>query len=194
MQAGDRKAFDRFFTAHAPRVLLYIHYHLGGRLRRKVDPADILQELYAKVFTRFAPFRRRAEAMGVRKLLIRMADHEITEAYRYHFKVSKRDARRELSAALAERDDARERVPLDWVPSDATSITARVARHEEYQQAIRMLRILSPLEQYVTVARVIEGLSMAEIAAKLGKSSGALRMILSRARDKLRRRASKQGI
>ena len=77
---------------------------------------------------------------------------------------------------------------LDWVPSDATSITARVTRDEEYRRVMSMLNSLSPLEQYVTVARVIEGVPAQEIGERLGKSRGAIQMIVARARDKLRDR------
>jgi len=41
-----------------------------------------------------------------------------------------------------------------------------------------MLRQLSPLEQYITVARVIEGLTSQEIAELTGKTSGAIRMAI----------------
>lgn len=193
MQAGDRQAFDRFFEKHAGKVLVYIQYRLGGRLRRKVDPTDILQNIYFGVFRKFQSFRRRAERLGVQKVLIRMADHEITEAYRYHFKAHKRDARRELTAGCLRGAEEGGFEDLDWIPSDATSITARVARHEEYLRAVELLRRLDPIERFVTVSRVIEDLSMAEIAKRLGKSPGAVRMILSRARSKLRKKAPAQG-
>jgi RNA polymerase sigma-70 factor (ECF subfamily) len=189
MHAGDRKAFDRFFSAHSARVLVYINYNMGPRLRRKVDPSDILQNLYLKLFKNFASFLERVERLGIRNALIRMADHEITEAYRFHFKVSKRDARREVTGHYLGADEKDGMSPLDWVPADATSVTARVAREEEYQQVMKALSELTPLEQFVTVARVIEGVPAQEIAERIGKSRGAVQMMIARARDKLRERA-----
>lgn len=187
MKAGDRHAFDRFFRRHAARVLVYIHYNLGNRLRQKLEPADILQNIYLRVFRDFESFLSRSERMGAERLLVRMADHEITEAYRHHFKVEKRDARREVAAEILGGGMAD---PLRWKPSDATSVSALVIREEEYQRALRILGALSPLEQFVTVARVIEGLPLAEIAELVGKSRGAVQMILARTRDKLRARAA----
>jgi len=189
MRAGNRRAFDDFFERSAPRVLVYINYNMGSRLRRKVDPDDILQSLYLNLLRNFESFRRRIRERGVQKTLIRMADHEITEAYRFHFKVEKRDARREISAAYL--GDSGESV-LDWIPADATSMSGRVMRQEEYRRVMEMLRELRPLEQYVTVARVIEGRSAQEIADELGKTRGAIQMIIARARDKLRERAGRE--
>jgi RNA polymerase sigma-70 factor (ECF subfamily) len=188
MRSGNRQAFDDFFERSAPRVLVYINYNLGSRLRRKVDPDDILQSLYLNLLRNFESFSRRIRERGVQKTLIRMADHEITEAYRFHFKVDKRDARREITAAYL--GDGEENV-LDWIPSEATSMSRRVMRQEEYRRVMDLLRELRPLEQYVTVARVIEGRSAQEIADELGKSRGAIQMIISRARDKLRERAGR---
>jgi RNA polymerase sigma factor (sigma-70 family) len=119
-----------------------------------------------------------------------MADHEITEAYRFHFKVDARTAKREIAAYYVEEKRRADPSPMDWVASDATSISQRVSRQEEYQRLMDVLRRLSPLEQYVTVARVLEGLSSQEIAALTGKTTGAVRMIVTRVRDKLREHAS----
>ncbi len=35
MRAGDRFAFDRYFERHSARVLVYINYNMGDRLRRR---------------------------------------------------------------------------------------------------------------------------------------------------------------
>lgn len=188
MRAGDRFAFDRYFERHSAKVLIYINYNMGERLRRKIDPADILQNIYLKIYKNFETFCARIEERGSQRVLIRMADHAITEAYRYHFKVAGRDARRERTAAFLKSEDGEPLDLFDWVPSDATSITARVTRDEEYQRVMGMLKHLSPLEQYVTVARVIENVPAQDIGERLGKSRGAIQMIVARARDKLRAR------
>jgi RNA polymerase sigma factor (sigma-70 family) len=189
MQSGNREAFDRFFERNTPRVLVYINFNMGPRLRRVLEPTDILQNLYLNLFKSFESFSDRAQERGIHKSLIRMADHEITEAYRYHFKVDKRNARREVAAAYLGEREGEEASPLDWVPSTSASVSQRVIRQEEYQRILRMLRELTPIEQYVTVCRVIEGISAQEIADLLGKTRGAVQMIISRVRDKLRKRA-----
>ena len=188
MRAGDRKAFDRFFERHSARVLVYINYNMGERLRRRLDPADILQNLYLKIYKDSTAVCARVEERGSQRVLIRMADHAITEAYRYYFKVDKRDAQRERTVAFLKSEEGGSLDLLDWVPSDATSITARITRDEEYRRVMGMLRELSAIEQYVTVARVIENVPAQEIGDRLGKSRGAIQMIVARARDKLRAR------
>jgi len=189
MQAGNREAFDDFFERQTPRVLVYINYNMGSRLRRKLEPSDVLQNIYLRLFRDFASFGRRVRERGIHRTLLRMADHEITEAYRFHFKVDKRDARREVTAPYRDCEEESHTSPVDWVPSRATSMSQRIVRQEEFQRVMKMLRELDLIEQYVTVARVIEGISAEEIGKKLGKSRGAVQMILARARDKLRARA-----
>jgi RNA polymerase sigma-70 factor (ECF subfamily) len=186
MRAGDQSAFERFFERHSPRVLVYINYNMGPRLRRKLDPSDVLQNIYLGLLKDFESFYERVKRRGIQRTLIRMADHDITEAYRYYFKVDKRDARRELTAALSKVQAGDALIPIDWVPSDATSVSAKVVRNDEYRRVMKLLGELTPIEQYVTVARLIEGVPAQEIAERVGKSRGAIQMILARARDKLR--------
>src|SRR5262249_11301101 len=144
---------------------------------------------YLNLYRNFESFRTRAEERGIQQTLIRLADHEITEAYRYHFKVDKRDARREITNAFL-ADSGEGGSPLDWDHTPAGPVSKRVVRQEEYQRVMGMLRELSPIEQYVTVSRVIEGLSAQEIADQIGKSRGAVSMMIARVRDKLRERAA----
>jgi RNA polymerase sigma-70 factor, ECF subfamily len=191
MRAGDRAAFDRFFERSAPRILIYLQYNMGPRLRGKMDPSDLLQNLYLGLLEKFPSFSRRAGERGIHRTLLRMADHEITEAYRRFFKVGKRDARREVATSYLRDADGEEASLLDGIPSRDTSITRRVVRQEEYRRILRMLSRLTPLEQFITVSRVIEEVSVQEIADLLGKSRGAVHMILSRARDKLREAAGR---
>lgn len=190
MKAGDPEAFNHFFEHHAARVLVYINYNSVELLRRKVDPDDILQEVHLKIVQDFASFYDRVEKMGVNRTLIRMADHALSEAYRSYLKTEKRDARREIVAGFLRAEESGPPDPLAWVPSDATSISARIVRNEEYRRVMALLHELSPLEQYVTVARVIEEVPAREIAERLGKTRGAVEMIIARARDKIRKRAS----
>jgi RNA polymerase sigma-70 factor (ECF subfamily) len=193
MKAGDRSAFDRFFERHAPRVLVYIHYNIGPRLRGKLEPEDILQNVYLRVLKSFPAFSARAAERGVQKTLLRMAEHEITEAYRYHFKVDKRSARREVLASYIEGKGEEERSLLDWIPDAAASLSQRVIQKEEYQRLMAVLRKLTPLEQYVTVARVIEGVPSKKIAEETGRSDGAIRMMILRVREKLRKGCGADG-
>ena len=189
MQSGDRRAFDRFFERNASRLLIYIQYNLGPRLRAKVDVPDILQEVYLKVFKDFESFRERAAKRGIHQALIRIADHQITEAYRFHFKVDKRDARREVAASFVSAGSDEMPEVLGSLADSQTSVSRRIVRQEEYRRILDLLAKLSPLEQYVTVARVIEGLPSQEIADLLGKSRGAVQMIVARSREKLRKLA-----
>lgn len=186
LRSGDREDFDRVFRIHATRVLVYANYNIGERLRGKLDPADVLERVYLKAFKSREAFRKRAERHGLTKLLIRLADQEITEAYRDLFKAAKLDSRSELKMDCLQSRGEGAFDPLEWTPADQTSISAKIVRQAEYQRVMDTLRRLTPVEQYVTVARIIEALPTARIAARLGRPNGAVRRILTRVRARLR--------
>src|ERR1051325_8403892 len=102
MKSGSMAAFNRFFERRSTRLLVYITYNMGRRLHQKLEAADILQNVFFRIFRGFDAFRRHVDERGIERTLVRMADHEISEAYRYYFKVDKRSARREVAAEFLE--------------------------------------------------------------------------------------------
>ena len=187
MKSGSMAAFNRFFERRSTRLLVYITYNMGRRLHQKLEAADILQNVFFRIFRGFDAFRRHVDERGIERTLVRMADHEISEAYRYYFKVDKRSARREVAAEFLEPPGTSSGSPLDWIASPSVTASKIYSRREEYERMMATLGRLDPLAQYVTVSHVIEGRSAAEISEVLGKSPGAVRMILCKARESLRK-------
>src|SRR5688572_20568124 len=70
-QAGNREAFDDFYRRQTPRIVVYISYNVGPRLRKKVEPTDLLQNVYLRLYSDFASFIRRARDRGIQKALVR---------------------------------------------------------------------------------------------------------------------------
>ena len=55
---GDRAAADRLFARAADRLLLFVRLRLGPALRPRLEPNDVLQEVFAHAhrdFGRFEP-------------------------------------------------------------------------------------------------------------------------------------------
>lgn len=181
-----RDTFDRFFERNASRVLIYINYQLAPRLRRKVDPSHILEKLHARLHERFESLEPRTEKR-VREILLQMAKREIIAAYGSHLRMEEREAQREITSAYEK--GSRDSFPLSWTPDPKAAISGRVVRQEEYQRMMAVLRGLRPLEQFVTVSRIIAGCSTEEIAGQTGQSREAVQTIIARVRDGLREQA-----
>src|SRR4029079_10554541 len=52
LRAGDEGAAAEVFRRFAGRLIALAHTELDARLRRKVDPEDIVQSVYRSFFTR----------------------------------------------------------------------------------------------------------------------------------------------
>jgi RNA polymerase sigma-70 factor (ECF subfamily) len=57
LRAGDADAADALFQKFAGRLIALARRRLGGRMRRKVDPEDILQSVFRSFFFRQADGR-----------------------------------------------------------------------------------------------------------------------------------------
>ena len=55
-QGGDEAAFDQLFSIHTERLLVFISAKLGGRLRERIEPQDVLQDAYTAALQGFSQF------------------------------------------------------------------------------------------------------------------------------------------
>src|SRR5262249_50986182 len=52
-RAGDRDALSKLFALHQPRLVRMVELRLDARLRRRLDPTDVVQEAWLEVVERF---------------------------------------------------------------------------------------------------------------------------------------------
>lgn len=158
---GDRRAFERFVTAHEGAVLRYVR-------TRTDDPAvaeDALQETFIAAWRSAGTFRGGGSA---RAWLLTIARNAVRRQYR-----------RPAGA------------PEAFEPLDATAVRAGWGRdpHEEWADRITAAQVLhrgfeslSPGDREVLVLRDLEGFSNGETAALLGLSVAAVKSRVHRAR------------
>ena len=157
---------------------------LGSGLKRKLEPEDVLQDASAEA-VRALP----SMDLGDRDIfqwLCQVAQRRIIDAHRRLFGAQKRDASREVSLdAPAGMPTNTRRAFVDLLvvsmttPSQAFSRKGREAR---LQQALAKL----PTEQQEALRlRYVEDLPSKDIAERLGKTDGAVRVMLTRAIQKL---------
>lgn len=185
LRSGDVQALGLFIESHRRQLLVYVERHLGEALRRKVEPEDILQEVSADAVRSLPDFDlNERDPFG---WLCQIAERRIIDAHRRFFGAQKRSAAREVSldAPAPGPADASRRGLVDLLVASMTSASKAFSRD---QKQIRMLEALATLPEEQREAlrlRYLEGWPSKQIAEQLGKSDGAVRVMLTRALAKL---------
>jgi RNA polymerase sigma-70 factor, ECF subfamily len=176
----DPVALGLYIEARRDALMAYIERQLGAALRRKVEPEDILQEVGVEA-VRVLPS---IELEGREPLawLCQIAERRIIDAHRRFFDAQKRSAGRE--------------VPLDAGNSSQAGlvnmlVVTMTTPSEAFSRDQREFRLHEAIEKLPTDCRdalrmrYVEGLPSKEIAEKLGKSDGAVRVMLTRSLKRL---------
>lgn len=178
----EAEALAAYLQLRQPQLLAYIQGQLGARLKRKVEPEDLLQEVSAEA-VRSLPAMNLADRDPF-GWLCQLAQRRIIDAHRRFFGAQKRDAGREIS--LAAPTDESSRSPLENLL--AASMTTASQAFSRNQREIRLLAALEALpgdQREALRLRYVEGLPSKEIADRLGKTDGAVRVMLTRSLAKL---------
>ena len=178
---GNRESLGRLLQWYANYLGILASAQLDRRLRRRLNPSDIVQETMLAAHRDFSDFR--GETQGellcwLRTILI----HRLHRSFEHNVKVEKRDVRREVSI-----DDVSNRLEESAVnlaailPARGESPSAPMRARERSVELADQLSALKPEYREVIVLRILRGLAFDEIASQMGRSSGAVRMLWLRA-------------
>jgi RNA polymerase sigma-70 factor (ECF subfamily) len=158
-KAGDQSAYERLFSLHADRVLVFIRARLG-KLREKIEPEDVLQDAYLSAHRSFSDFEYTDDGAFLR-WLCRIIDNRLRDAHDY-FTAKKRQ---EVS------------VPRSPLTGPVTALN----RIENRDRVERALEQLSDEHREVLLLRYFGGLSTEETGQRMDRSAGAVRNLTVRA-------------
>lgn len=180
---GDEAALGRLLDRYRSYLRVLARSLLGSAVRLQLEPSDLVQETLldaARDLPRFAGTTEANLMSWLRKILVRnLAD----QARHGHAEV--RDRRRQESLeALLERSSV---VLHQALSVTLSSPSHRLEREEEAARLADALESLPPDYEAVIRLRNIEHLPFEEIAARLGRSSAAVRMLWVRALERLQR-------
>jgi RNA polymerase sigma-70 factor (ECF subfamily) len=170
-RAGDQDAFRRLFEKYQRRLSLFVHYRLGENLRVSMDVDDIVQETLLEASRDLSGFEYRAPDSFFR-WLASIARHVIEDAAR-------RESRRK-------RDGGRRVDCADVTLKDTLTPSRILFQSERVQALMRRLDELPPQYREAIVLAKLEGLSPAEISARLGKPREAVALLIHRALKRFR--------
>ena len=96
---GDARSYEELFARVADRLLLYVRLRIGRELSAKLEPLDVVQEVYAEAHRSFATFRPQGPG-SFSRWLQRIARHRILDLAKFHG-AEKRRAPPPLSGSAA---------------------------------------------------------------------------------------------
>jgi RNA polymerase sigma-70 factor (ECF subfamily) len=183
-KSGDGEAADRLFARVRPWLHVLARTQLGQYLRAKADASDVVQAALLEAVRGLGQFRGGTEPeflAWLRKVLARSIGHEV----RRYTGTGARDVGREVSL---EQDLADSSARLGGVlAADDTSPSGRADRGEQELRLAAALARLPDEYRDVILLRNLEGLPHEQVAQRMGRSVGAVRMLWVRALARLRR-------
>ncbi len=179
----DADALAEFIQSHRPQLLAYIERELGTALRRKVEADDVFQETSAEA-VRALP----TTELGDRdpfSWLCQVAEHRIIDLHRRFFGAQKRDAAREVPLGSPGGDDSGQAGLINLLVASMTTPSQAFSRNAREAKLLEALEKLPQEQRDALRMRYIENLPSKEIAERLKKTDGAIRVMLTRSLKKL---------
>ncbi|MHB1134285.1 MAG: RNA polymerase sigma factor [Chloroflexota bacterium] len=166
--AGDDEAFGQLYERYLDNIYRYVYYRVGS----SAEAEDLTQRIFFKTWEAMGRFHPNGTPFVA--WLMRIAHNALVD----HWRTRKETHR---------LDDG---VPCQSVWSDPVAALNLSCTHGQLRQAILALK---PDQQRVILLRFIDGLDYATVAATLGKSEGAVRVLQCRALAALRECLRQEG-
>lgn len=182
---GDTQGWGDLLTRHEGRLRRMIAFRLDPRLQGRVDPGDVLQEVYLAAFRGLEGYLRQP-AMPFYLWLRGIAGNKLLELHRHHLGTPMRDARREVSLYRGPLPEATSAALAARLLGRLTRPSQAAIRAEAKLRLQEALNAMDPVDREVLALRHFEHLSGAEAAGVLGIGAAAASKRYLRALERLR--------
>ena len=181
--AGDQAAVSRLMIDLYPKLAARVEQRLPADLKAVIAAEDILQEALADAFVRIGTFRPEGEDSFYR-WIVSIAENRLIDAVRSQRAAKRGGEWNRLSAGAFGRSSiaclvdllaASDHTPSQSVGTHEAAAAVQVALaglRQEYREALSL--------------RYLQGLPVAEVAARLGKTESAVHKLCSRGLQGLR--------
>jgi RNA polymerase sigma-70 factor (ECF subfamily) len=173
---------DAELDSYRSYLRLLAGLRLDPRLRRKIDPSDLVQLTMLKAHEASARCTFAGEpqkAAWLRRILARTMADEVRRYGR-----GKRDAEMERSL-LAGLDESSVRLEA-WLADDRSSPSQQAIRHEQLRALAEALDALPEDQRQAVELHHLSGCPVAEVADRLGRSKASVAGLLRRGLRALR--------
>ena len=180
-QRGDAEALSELLERFGLELQSNIERQIGARYRGKFDADDVLQVTLLEAFLRIGSFQPGGSG-GFAAWLRKIAENNLQDAIRE----LERNKRPSPARQVAMTDQDASYVALVEQIATCTSTASRACAREELKRGVdAALRELPPDYEQALRLFELEGLSGEDVAERMGRSHGAVRMLLARARERL---------
>lgn len=185
-RGGEAESLGRLLQLYRNYLTILATTQLDRRLRRRMNPSDLVQEAMMAAHCDFGKFRGCSERellAWLRQILINCLHHAIET----HVKAKMRDVRREISVEQVSAALDRSVVNFAQMLADRGPSPSAPLRQRERAVALAdQLAKLRPEYRDVIVFRNLQGLPFEEVADRMDRRPGAVRMLWLRAIEKLK--------
>jgi RNA polymerase sigma-70 factor (ECF subfamily) len=183
---GSGSCLGQLLALYTNYLKLLVSAQLDTRLRARVSPSDIVQESFFEAHRDFPDFRGNSIGEFV-VWLRRIVVNNILRVVEQHVLAEKRDVRREVSLEEIGRRLEKSTVRLEsFLAEQAESPSGCAVRREDEILLADTLAQMPADYRDVIVLRHVEGLPFEEVALRMDRSAGAVRMLWLRALKKMR--------
>jgi RNA polymerase sigma-70 factor (ECF subfamily) len=182
-RAGDGEALGQLFELYRGYLELLARLQIGRRLQGKVDAADLAQETFLQAHDGFARFRGTSEGELVSWLRHILASR-LEKLIRHYCGTRRRDVR--LERQLVVELDQSSRLLDHGLLASGSTPSQRAVRREQGVLLADALRQLPDDYREVLVLHHLEGLSMPEVARRLGRTLDSVKNVWLRGLARLR--------
>lgn len=172
---GDDEAYRLLIDAHTDALRGFVINNLPPALRRKVSVTDVLQETYWAGYQSIARFEDRGEGAFL-AWITKIAEHKLRDVLR-HYRSRKRAAYLEVGVE--------QRPATQDAPAGYASPSEEFAARELAERIREGLMQLTSLQRLVLHMVRVEGVPMAEIGRRMGRSTVAVQKTYERAKARL---------
>ena len=183
---GDRESRGALLTRHEERLRRMVAFRMDPRLQGRLDPADVVQEIFLEACQHLAEYLPQSEVPFF--LWLRgIAGNKLRELHRHHLGTQMRDARREVALYHGAMPEATSAALAARLLGHATRPSEAAMRAEATIRLQEALNGMDPLDREVLALRHFEQLTPAETAKVLGIKEKAAGMRYVRALRRLKK-------
>lgn len=183
---GQGESLGKLLQLYRNYLTILATTQLDRRLRRRMSPSDLVQETMLAAHRDFGQFRGHCEREFIawlRQILI----HSLHHAVETHVKAKRRDVRCEVSIEQVSAALDRSVINFAQILADNGPSPSAPAHQRERAVAVAdQLARLRPEYRDVIVLRNLQGLSFDEVAERMERNPGAVRMLWLRAIEKFK--------
>jgi RNA polymerase sigma-70 factor (ECF subfamily) len=175
---GNESAISQLWTVYGARVHWIMRLRMGKELRSKLESTDLAQDTLLSALGDLENFTYKNEGDFLRWIST-IAENRLRDNLdKLH--ADKRNIRKEIRLGKPGANTV-SKSAVSFAPIEATTPSVIMSRKEELDKLEKAIDKLKPEYKEVIVLSKIEGLSYKEIADTLGKTSEAVRKLISRA-------------